>query len=106
MKNQRKSPRQDCLVPVDGKEGSVFSEVQTVDLSKGGIGFISSKKIPVNKEIAIQLDLDADDEPVLAIGKVQWVRKIEGEDSYRVGMIFKDVLRGSKSRLQQYFKKS
>lgn len=106
MKNKRRAPRQDCLVPVDGKQGSVFSGIQTVDFSKGGLGLISSKKIPVNKEIAVELDLNADEEPVLAIGRVQWVRKVRGEDFYRLGMIFKDVLRGSKSRLEQYFKVS
>ncbi len=104
MKNQRRAARENCLVPVDGKQDGVFAQTQTVDFSKGGIGLISKKRIPVKREIAVELDLDSQGEPVFAIGEVRWVKKIKGTDHYRVGMTFKDVLRGSKSRLANYFR--
>ena len=104
MNNKRKSQRIHCAVPVDGKKDSVFAKTQTVDFSKGGIGLISSRKIPINKKIAVELDLEPQEDPVLAIGRVKWVRSIADSDNYRIGLIFSEVRRGSKTQLNQYFK--
>ena len=101
--NKRKSERLRCLVPVDGKQGDVFDRTQTFDISKGGIGFISAQRIPLNKQIAMAIELAPDDVPVVVVGKVKWVRQISNSEIYRVGMSFEDVLSGSKSRLNQYF---
>jgi c-di-GMP-binding flagellar brake protein YcgR len=103
---QRKSQRISCLVPVDGKAGSTFDETQTVDFSKGGIGLISTHAIPVNKQMPMEIDLGENEDPVFVIAKVKWVKKIKGTDTYRVGMIFTEVLQGSKSRLKSYFEKT
>lgn len=104
--NKRKFKRENCFVPVDGKQGSVFENLQTVDFSKDGMGFVSTKKVPVNKKIAVELDLDDSENPVFVIGKVRWVRSDKDTGYYRIGMHFEDVLNGSKSRLQKYFKKT
>ena len=101
MKDQRKSERFSCLVPVDGKQGGLFEKIQTVDFSRGGIGFISHRKIPLNREVAIELDF-GESEPVIVIAKVRWVRPFKS-DTYRVGMYFESLMPGSKSRLNQYF---
>jgi len=93
-----------CLVPVEGKEGSVFNHTRTVDFSKRGLGFVSDHRIPVNKEIPIEIDLTVDGNPVFVVGRVQWVRRIVNTKHYRIGVTFKDVMQGSKSRLEQYFK--
>lgn len=102
--NKRKNKREQCLVPVDGKEDGPFASTQTIDISKEGIGFISKKKIAKNKQIAIELELDEEGDPVFVIGKVKWVRAIPDSESFRVGLHFDDILRGSKSRLYKYFK--
>jgi len=104
MSNHRKNQRYNCVVPVDGKKGAAFDRTRAVDFSKGGVGFISDRRVPVNKEIPIELDLTAEGNPVLVIGKVQWVRRIEDRKQYRIGVSFKDVLNGSKSQFNQYFK--
>jgi hypothetical protein len=104
MSQHRKSERKACVVPVDGKKGSVFDQTQVIDFSKGGLGFVSKHRIPVNKEVPIELEVTADGKPVFVIGRVQWVHKIMNTKSYRVGVSFKDVLSGSKSRLKEYFK--
>jgi len=103
MKNKRKNERINCAVPVDGKEGSLFSGLKTLDFSKGGLGFISEHEIPLNKEIVIEIDLSNNTEPVLAIGKVKWVEPISDSKNFRIGMSFEDVIGGSKSRLNKYF---
>ena len=103
MKNKRKSKRLDCLVPVEAKKGSIYEKAKTVNISKTGIGFISSSKMPINKEIPIELDM-GEEAPILVVGKVKWNRRIKETESYRVGVIFKEVLKGSKTRLSKHFK--
>lgn len=97
--DKRKSKRFHCLVPVDGKEGSVFSSTKTVDISRDGIGFISNRSVPLNEKIAIELALNPDAEPVLVIGEVKWVRKVSDADQYRIGLTFSDIIDGSRDEL-------
>jgi hypothetical protein len=104
MKNKRKNTRYDCLVPMDGKQGGPFEYTKTVDFSKSGLGFISHRKVPLNKEIAIQLDFSEEGTPALVIGKIRWVDRIKDSENYRVGVSFEDVLKGCKSCLDNYFR--
>ena len=106
MSNKRRASRSNCYVPVEGKEGTVFAETQTVDISKGGIGFISPKRIAVNRLIPMELDVGEGEESILVIGRVSWTRKIPETSTYRIGLVFEEALPGSKSRLNKYFKKS
>ena len=104
MFNHRKNQRQACLVPVVGKSGSIFDHAQAVDFSKGGLGFVSRHRVPVNKKIPIELELTAEGTPVFVIGKVRWVYHDLEAHCYRIGIAFTNVLQGSKSRLNHYFR--
>ena len=104
MRNKRKNLRFDCLVPVEGKAGGPFDHTKTVDFSKGGLGFVSRQKVPLNREIAIEIDLSRQGEPAFVIGKVRWVDRIVNSDDFRIGVSFENILQGSKSRLQEYFR--
>ena len=106
MSENRKNRRYACVVPVEGKKNSVFDHTQVIDFSKGGIGIVSQHRIPVNKEVPIEIDLTAEGDPVFVLGRVQWVERITESNSYRIGMTFKDVLQGSKSRLRDYFREN
>lgn len=102
---QRRMSRQSCRVPVDGKEGSVFEGLRTVDIGQGGVGLISNNAIPLNEKIVVQLDLGPDEQPVLMLGEVKWIAKVRNADYYRVGMSFcEEVGTSSRSRLKNYFK--
>ena len=105
MSNKRKNDRYQCIVPVDGKDGSSFAQTKTVNISKGGLGFVSHQRIPINKRIAIELDLFDENEPVVVIGRVRWVKTIGKSENYRIGLAFEEVISGSQSRINQYFKK-
>ena len=104
---KRKSTRQDCLVPVDGKKGSYFAHMNTIDFSEGGIGLISDQKIPLNKEVPMEVEFSPNADPLIVIGKVKWVQEVVDshthKKSYRIGLTFKDVHSGSKSAIQEYF---
>ncbi len=103
MQNKRKNPRHICAVPVDGKQGGPFESSKTIDFSQGGLGLISSHRIPMNKEIAIQLDLSAEGQSALVVGKVQWVIPIAQTHNFRIGVVFKDMLQGSRANVKDYF---
>ncbi len=104
MQNKRKTPRHTCAVPVDGKQGGPFEASKTVDFSQGGLGLISTHRLSVNKEIAIQLDLSEEGQSALVVGKVQWVSPIAETDNFRVGVVFKDILQGARSNLRSYLR--
>lgn len=100
--NQRTETRYNCLVPVEGKEGSAFDQTKTMDISRHGIGFLSSHPVGINQKIALEIVLKPNTEPVMVIGVVKWVRKIEISGQYRIGMVFSEIISGSKTRLSKY----
>ena len=100
--NQRSEARHNCFVPVEGKEGSVFDGTKTLDISKHGIGFLSSHPIGINQKIALEIVLKPNTEPVMVIGVVKWARRIGDSDQYRVGMVFSEIISGSSTRLDKY----
>ena len=101
--NKRRSTRFNCAVRVESKEGSAFDQTATIDISKGGIGFLSHQRIPVNKKIAIEIDLDDQKDPVLVMGKVRWVRHLANSELFRIGLVFDNIIRGSVAHLNKYF---
>lgn len=103
LKEKRRENRLECLVPVEGKEGTPFERIRTADFSKGGFGFVSHYKMPLNKKINIEIALSKDGDPVFVVGRVKWVKPIEGTEDYQIGVAFEEVLRGSKGRLEKYF---
>ena len=100
--NQRTETRLNCYVPVEGKDGSEFDQTKTLDISRHGIGFLSSHPIAINQKIALEIVLKPNTEPVMVIGVVKWVRKIGVSEQYRVGMVFSEIISGSPTRLDKY----
>jgi len=103
MSNKRKNERFSCLVPVEAKQGTVFEDAATVDFSKKGFGLISQYEMPVNKEIPVEIVLKEQDDSVFVIASVRWVQRLASPDRFRIGVYFKNFLRGSKTRLNQHF---
>ncbi|MDP8212880.1 MAG: PilZ domain-containing protein [Candidatus Zapsychrus exili] len=101
--NKRKHERLSCVVPIEARADSFFRNVKTTDLSKGGVGLVSEFEVSIGQEIAIEIQLGKSSDSVLAIGKVQWVELNSNQLNYRIGMHFKEVLQGSKSRLNKFF---
>lgn len=102
--DHRKNPRRECRIPVDGRQGGAFENICAVDISRGGLGFVSSRPVPLRKKIAVEVELSFGGDPVLMLGQVQWVKPLKEHSSYRVGLKFIKVLSsGSRSRLIEYF---
>ena len=103
VENQRVEARFGCVVPVEGKEGREFDQTKTLDISRHGIGFLTSQPVGINQKIALEIVLKQNTEPVMVIGVVKWVRKLGVSDQYRVGMVFSEIISGSSSRMDKYF---
>jgi len=101
--NQRSESRYNCFVPVEGKQGCEYERTKTLDISRHGIGLLSSQPIGLNQKIALEIVLKPNTEPVMVIGVVKWVRKLGDTDQYRVGMVFSEIISGSPTRLDKYF---
>lgn len=102
--NQRTETRYNCFVPIEGKEGSEFDLTKTLDISRHGIGLMSSQPVEINQKIALEIVLKPNTEPVMVVGTVKWVRKLGVSEHYRyrVGLVFSEVLSGSSTRLDKY----
>lgn len=100
----RKMTRSACAVPVEGCQGSIFEHVSSVDISSGGMGLISRKKLSPKQRIAVEVDIGPGYDPIVMLAEVRWASPAESADNYRAGMKFIKVLSpGSRSRLTQYF---
>ena len=71
-------------------------------IMENGIGIISSHAHVINDKVAIEIQLQPDTNPVLVLGVVKWVRKIEESKQYRIGLNFLEVLAGSEIRFKKY----
>jgi c-di-GMP-binding flagellar brake protein YcgR len=100
---QRTEARYSCTVPIEGKQGSGFDQTKTLDISRQGIGVLSSQQIQVNQKIALEVVLKPDTDTITVLGVVKWVRKLEGMEQYRAGLEFLEIISGSSTRLDEYF---
>ena len=88
--NNRHDKRTGCCVPVEGKSGSEFEESCTVDISQGGLGLVSSRRVFVDDKITVALQFDPKKDPVLTVGQVKWVKRLPDSQTYRVGLQLAD----------------
>lgn len=102
--NNRQFARLDCRVPILCKRGTLLENSLTRDISKGGIGLLVQKFVPKDTNLIMELSLSPKSEPLLAVGKVKWVRKLGYGDRYRLGMQFTDISQSAQNRLSEYLK--
>jgi c-di-GMP-binding flagellar brake protein YcgR len=101
-KEKRTAPRWDCRVPIMCRRGSDFDSAQTLDISRGGVGLLTRKFIPVNTNMIMEIALSPHAAPVMVLGRVCWVQKSASAESYRLGMNFTEIASDSRNRLAGY----
>lgn len=102
--NKRQSVRHECCVPLMDEHKEILVSSRTVDLSRTGVGFISTRFVPINSKLMVELSLSRGETPVLVQGSVKWVEKIPNTPHFRVGMNFADISGDVQSRIEQHFK--
>ena len=69
---------------VEYREANAF----THDISLGGARIQVGQFFPVDSVIRIQINLSRSREAIKVDGKVKWIRSIDGEDLYELGVEF------------------
>lgn len=75
----------------------------SVDISAGGMQFISRQNIPSSTLLKIVLSPEGTSKAVDIIGKVAWTKSSEESSGYQVGIEFLDIL-SNKKVLEDYIK--
>ena len=104
-KNHRKAKRHICAVPIETAGATPFNHTYTIDMSRSGMGFVSSKQIPIDQTIGVELNLSPKEDPIYVLGEVKWVEPMNDTHHFRIGMRFADVLDGSQANLNKFFSK-
>jgi hypothetical protein len=102
--NKRESIRHECCVPLMDERKEILSSSHTIDLSRTGVGFISTRFVPINSKLMVELSLLRGEAPVLVQGCVKWVEKIPNTPNFRIGMNFSDISTDIQSRIEKHFK--
>ncbi|MBL7069824.1 MAG: PAS domain-containing protein [Candidatus Omnitrophica bacterium] len=79
---------------------------ETLDISKGGISFISTIPLELNSKIEIMLDLPKVKKPFGAKARVAWVNEIETQEAkprFKAGIEFIDLTEKDKMALSKAF---
>lgn len=74
---------------VEEGEPEEFKKSYTIDLSGGGLRFISDEKLPEDEFLEIRLGMDRVNEVIF--GKIARVAQTEDNDGYEIGLEFKSL---------------
>lgn len=74
----------------------------TIDLSVGGIRFITEHFVSPDSVIKLELTLERAKRVVNAIAQVRWIRSIYDDERYEIGVEFIDIEREDSQFLNQY----
>jgi len=102
---KREFPRVPISVPLRYKDFSAkpSGENKSVsrNISQGGISFTTNDFVPLSNRLVLELDIPAFQEPVRAITKIAWIRKLPVGGRYSVGGQFVEIRRSDLVNLQK-----
>jgi c-di-GMP-binding flagellar brake protein YcgR len=113
MKNdesdRRKFARLNILVDVTYSKHAAFKDDKltfTKNISRGGMCFVGYEKLKLNDVVDLNVFLPGDSIPIIAIGKVVWVKEFNIGDTskkrYDVGVEFVEVAEQDVRRIDKY----
>ncbi len=75
---------------LDRRKFNAFIEINAVtyDLSISGARLRTTKSFPLDATLRIQINLTRSKQVIKVDGKVKWLKKMPGEDSYEIGVEF------------------
>ena len=94
----------DIILSKDRKESS-----QTVDISEGGLCFVTDQKLETDGKVSIKLALPRKKEPLAIKARVAWIRDIKEETGvsfkkYTAGLEFIEIKERERKRLSRLIK--
>jgi hypothetical protein len=75
---------------LEGKDinGSIDINALTCDISPGGARILTRKFYPFDSVLKIQIDLSDSNQLIEVEGRVKWIKKMDGEDIFEIGVEF------------------
>jgi Tfp pilus assembly protein PilZ len=84
MRERRKYVRSHDLVLIDYKGEHIEGKSSVFDIGGGGIRLIADKRLKVDSDVALEIYLPGDSQPIRVSGKIVWVQvckeRPKGED--------------------------
>ncbi|MDD5438795.1 MAG: PilZ domain-containing protein [Candidatus Omnitrophica bacterium] len=102
---KRKFPRLDVKIPLRYKDfsGAAQPELESFskNLSQGGISFNTHRFVPLSSHLVLDMNVPAFADPIRAITKITWIRKLAAANRYVVGGQFVEIKRNDVANLQK-----
>ena len=73
-----------------GAEGDIIRQARCLNISAGGICFLTEYQLPLYKKIKLWIEPHKDKEPLCAEGKVVWKQEVR-TGMFRVGVNFDEI---------------
>ena len=110
FEERRKFPRLNLAVDIEysvlQKEPFLKVEVQSKNLSSGGICLIVYEKVKVGDNLALVINLPEGERPIQVKGIVRWIGEFilsaDKKNSWDVGVEFEGISEAEREKLSQY----
>ena len=81
-----------------------FRGTVSKNVSEGGVRFRSDRFISLACRLVVELNLPTKPEPIRAISKITWIRKLPAGDDYEVGNQFLEINRQDREIIRNFIK--
>jgi hypothetical protein len=88
----------EVMVGVNKKE-----EAQTLDISSGGLCFVSKNPLETDSKVALKLKLSPGNKPLQLCGRIAWIKNI-GPGQYKIGLEFIGLRGRTKALIGEFIK--
>ncbi|MCX5706516.1 MAG: PilZ domain-containing protein [Candidatus Omnitrophica bacterium] len=75
--------------PGESREKMVLTSLK--NLSAGGACIKLQESLPVSSTLCLSINYPGSDKPVFAVGKIDWVRKLDKDKGYEAGLSFIEI---------------
>jgi len=105
---KRRFPRLEGYLPLKYKDlrktADEFRGTVSKNISEGGIRFRSDRFISLARRLVIEINIPALEEPLRAIAKIAWIKKLPAGDDYEMGNQFLEISRRDKDIIKNFVK--
>lgn len=108
IEEKRKVPRIPSNFPLKYRDlnrpQTEFRGTVSKNISAGGVRFRSDRFISLACRLVVELNLPKQDNPIRAVSKITWIKKLPTGDDYEVGNQFLEITREDRSAIRDFVK--
>jgi len=83
-----------------------FKNCVIKDIGEGGLRFTTDGFVPLACHMVVKIDINQAEEPIRAILKVKWIKKLADGVSFEIGNEFSNISSGAKAVLSDFLKRN